>query len=209
MNAHHDSLNLPCSTDLPGGGLTLPDTPVVVEQPTDRPAADAVPCPIDTATLLDMARACGVRPHDCEDVVQDVWLYALPRLARVCAEPKAARVRGWFFLVVRHKTYDLFRRQRRRRALDLDALVGTHLEPHDPAQDLEARFEDAWRKEAVAWALVRLRRQVSEPAYHVARLCFGQGMTRREIAAAAALSRSHVRVHVHRLVQKLAALLKE
>jgi RNA polymerase sigma factor (sigma-70 family) len=162
-------------------------------------------CPIDTPTLLRMAKACGVPRQDRDDLVQKVWQYTLPRLAQLRTEHGDAGMRCWIFKVIRHKALDMFR-QRRRRIEDLDALVRAGKEPNDPAQEPEVMLAERWQQEALEQALRELEALVSPRDYRIAVSFIADHASVKDIVAVESITEDHVYVVLHRLRKKLRRL---
>jgi RNA polymerase sigma-70 factor (ECF subfamily) len=130
-----------------------------------------------------------VPANDVDDLVQDVFLRALPRLSDL---RDVARFGPWLAAITRNRANDYYRQTRGVAAV-------TESLPEDEAQ-LPAANTSSDREAAMILALVRsLPETYREPL--ILRLV--EGMTGPEIAARTGLTPGSVRVNLHRGMQQL------
>jgi RNA polymerase sigma-70 factor (ECF subfamily) len=130
-----------------------------------------------------------VPANDVDDLVQDVFLRAMPRLSGL---RDVARFGPWLAAIARNRANDYYR-QTRAVAAVTDSL------PEDEAE-LPARNTSSDREAAMILAFVRsLPETYREPL--ILRLV--EGMTGPEIAARTGLTPGSVRVNLHRGMQQL------
>jgi RNA polymerase sigma factor (sigma-70 family) len=167
-----------------------------------RPALSAPFCTAVIKTLEVMATKWGVPGCERDDLVQEVWLDLLPRLA-VLRWRHWDAFRAWLRKVAWHKAIDLYRKRQRQQAASLEGVLraGRQLFDHRPGP--VAVLMSTSSREIVARALSILQPDITEQDHRVAVLRFLEGATIGEIAAAVALCKKQVRLVVHRLAKKL------
>ena len=138
-----------------------------------------------------------VPPADAEDLVHDVFLQALPRLA---ALRDASKFPGWLAAIARNRATDFHRRAKGETPLDensdaADPASSHPAERHAPYANAEAH--------AVLSAIRSLPDAYREPLL----LRLVEGMTGPEIAARTGLTHGSVRVNLHRGMQQLREIL--
>ena len=121
---------------------------------------------------------------DVEDLVQDVFLTAWNRLARL-REPAAFG--GWLATIARNRAID-FHRQSGEAAVELPADLAAH---------------DATAERADALQLLAMVRSLPEAYRETLVLRLVEGMTGPEIAARTGLTAASVRVNLHRGMKML------
>jgi RNA polymerase sigma-70 factor, ECF subfamily len=132
-------------------------------------------------------------PHSAvEDLVQDVFLQALPRLNSL---RDVSRFGGWLAAIARNRATD-FRRQSRPASEFNEEFHSDEQGPH-PASHCR-RSEAHQILEAIRFLPVAYRETLI--------LRFVEGMTGPEIAARTGLTHGSVRVNLHRGMQQLRAL---
>jgi RNA polymerase sigma-70 factor, ECF subfamily len=138
-----------------------------------------------------------VPPHDAEDLVQDVFLQALPRLASL-REP--AKFPGWLAAIARNRATDFHRRIKNDAPLNEESAAAESVEqssanrrtPHTSAE---------------AHAILDAIRSLSENYRETLVLRLVEGMTGPEIAERTGLTHGSVRVNLHRGMQMLREIL--
>ncbi len=115
---------------------------------------------------------------DADDLVQDVFLHAWPRLSEL-REPEAFG--GWICAIARRRALDHFRRAR-----PSDELTDVHASPDRPDISAEA---------AAAVAAIQ---SLPEAYRETLALRLVDGLSGPEIAAATGLTHESVRVNLHR-----------
>ena len=137
-------------------------------------------------------------PHsDVDDLVQDVFLQALPRLNSL---RDASRFGGWLAAIARNRATDFHRRAKPDLALDEES---TSAEP-DQLPPSGHRVPHVGAEARAALDAIRsLPEAYREPL--ILRLV--EGMTGPEIAARTGLTHGSVRVNLHRGMQQLREIL--
>jgi RNA polymerase sigma-70 factor, ECF subfamily len=137
-----------------------------------------------------------VPPADAEDLLQDVFLQALPRLHSL-REP--AKFPGWLAAIARNRATDFHRRSKSGVPLDEGSTSASTETPtpsrHTPHVSAEAQ--------AILYAIRALPDAYRETL--ILRLV--EGMTGPEIAARTGLTHGSVRVNLHRGMQQLREIL--
>lgn len=130
-----------------------------------------------------------VPPNDLDDLVQDVFLRALPRLGDL---RDVTRFGPWLAAITRNRANDYYRQTR--------AVAAVTESLSEDEEDLPASSTAPDREAAMILALVRsLPEAYREPL--ILRLV--EGMTGPEIAARTGLTPGSVRVNLHRGMQQL------
>jgi len=135
-----------------------------------------------------------VPPGDAEDLLQDVFLQALPRLHSL---RDASRFGAWLAAIARNRATDFHRHVRPDVTLDDESSspAGDAPSPRTPHSSAEAR--------AVLDAILSLPEAYRETLL----LRLVEGMTGPEIAARTGLRHGSVRVNLHRGMQQLRDIL--
>jgi RNA polymerase sigma-70 factor (ECF subfamily) len=124
-----------------------------------------------------------VPPSSVEDLVQDVFLQALPRLGSL---RDASRFGGWLAVIARNRATDFHRQSKP------DVAFEEHL--HTGEQKSQPDAHD--RSEALA--VLQAIRSLPETYRETIMLRLVEGMTGPEIAAYTGLTHGSVRVNLHR-----------
>ena len=130
-----------------------------------------------------------VPPGEVDDLVQDVFLQALPRLGSL---RDAARFGAWLAAIARNRANDYYRRSRPTTEL-------TETLPADQIEDRAATSAEMAQASAILAAIRELPNAYRETL--ILRLV--EGMTGPEIAARTGLTPGSVRVNLHRGMQQL------
>lgn len=134
-----------------------------------------------------------VPPSAVEDLVQDVFLHVLPRLASL---RDASRFGGWLAAIARNRAVDFHRQRRPDHELDEDSCGEESSKfPVNRGGDAEAVF------------ILEVIRSLPETYRETLILRLVEGMTGPEIAARTGLTHGSVRVNLHRGMQQLRAKL--
>ena len=138
-----------------------------------------------------------VPPSDAEDLVQDVFLQALPRLASL---RDVSKFPGWLAAIARNRAIDFHRRAKGDVPLDEES---TSVEPNrtPPAS------RRAPQSSAEARAALDVILSLPEAYRETLILRLVEGMTGPEIAARTGLTHGSVRVNLHRGMQQLREIL--
>jgi len=130
-----------------------------------------------------------VPPGEVDDLVQDVFLQALPRLNSL---RDAARFGAWLAAIARNRANDYYRRSR----------PTTELTESLPADQIENRAATS-AEMAQASAILAAIRELPNAYRETLILRLVEGMTGPEIAARTGLTPGSVRVNLHRGMQQL------
>jgi len=134
-----------------------------------------------------------VPPSAVEDLVQDVFLRAMPRISSLREKDHFG---GWLAVIARNCAADFFRRSRQVESLEES--------PDDKPLSRSGSSSDSAEAHAVLAAIRTLPEAYREPL--VMRLV--EGMTGPEIAARTGLTHGSVRVNLHRGMQQLREILQ-
>jgi RNA polymerase sigma-70 factor, ECF subfamily len=130
-----------------------------------------------------------VPPGEVDDLVQDVFLQALPRLNSL---RDSARFGAWLAAIARNRASDYYRRSRPTTEL-------TETLPADQIEDRAATSAEMAQAAAVLAAI----RELPDAYRETLILRLVEGMTGPEIAARTGLTPGSVRVNLHRGMQQL------
>jgi RNA polymerase sigma-70 factor, ECF subfamily len=130
-----------------------------------------------------------VPPAFVDDLVQDVFLQALPRLGTL---RDASRFGGWLAAIARNRATDFHRKTKPDVALQEDVHAGVRQES---SPDHASRSE--------AQLILQAVQALPEAYRETLTLRLVEGMTGPEIAARTGLSHGSVRVNLHRGMQQL------
>jgi len=137
-------------------------------------------------------------PHpDVDDLVQDVFLQALPRLHSL---REVSKFPGWLAAIARNRATDFHRRAKLHEVLDEESAPA---ETDQPSPSLRPSAHPAAEARAVLDAIRSLPDAYRETL--VLRLV--EGMTGPEIAMRTGLTHGSVRVNLHRGIQQLREIL--
>ena len=139
---------------------------------------------------------CRVPCSAVEDLFQDVFLQALPRLASL---RDISRFPGWLAAIARNRAMDFHRQSHPHDEFNEESPEADG-NPHPPNRPTPHTNMEA---QAVLNAILRLPEAYREPL--IFRLV--EGMTGPEIAARTGLTHGSVRVNLHRGMQKLREIL--
>ena len=134
---------------------------------------------------------------DADDLVQDVFLQALPRLADL---RNVSRFPGWLASIARNRATDFHRRVRPNEEFDEN---DSSVQSESPAPSAKHSSHSSAEAHAVLDAIRSLPDAYREPL--ILRLV--EGMTGPEIAARTGLTHGSVRVNLHRGMQQLREVL--
>jgi len=139
---------------------------------------------------------CRVPRGAVEDLVQDVFLQALPRLTTL---RDVSRFPGWLAAIARNRAMDFHRQSRPHEEFNDESAEGGSTVAR-PSGDIPQTNVEA---QAVLNAILSLPEAYREPL--ILRLV--EGMTGPEIAARTGLTHGSVRVNLHRGMQQLREIL--
>ena len=134
---------------------------------------------------------------DVDDLVQDVFLQALPRLTTL---REVSRFPGWLASIARNRATDFHRRTKPTDEFDEES---NSAQSNTPAPSANHSSHSSAEAHAVLEAIRSLPDAYREPL--ILRLV--EGMTGPEIAARTGLTHGSVRVNLHRGMQQLREIL--
>jgi RNA polymerase sigma-70 factor (ECF subfamily) len=142
----------------------------------------------------------GSQPSDADDVAQHVLVKLLTAMKKY--RPQAdAGFRAWLKTVTKNAWLDLRKasRPREQYAGSLDAVVDSH----DALEDLERQMENAYERELLDLAMVRVEKRVKPTTWEAFRLTYFEHMTGAAAASKLEIQPSHVFVAKHRVLKLL------
>jgi RNA polymerase sigma-70 factor, ECF subfamily len=202
-----------CSTEMSSSGvdsqLSIKDFHALTMAPVNRPTDDSALVLAAQegdrsafgglyaryARVVHAILLARVPLHDVDDLVQDVFLRALPRLRSL---RDATRFGPWLSAIARNIANDYFRQTKPIAALTESLSVEDADEPKAPNSS-----------DAEAARILETVRSLSETYRETLILRLVEGMTGPEIAARTGLKPGSVRVNLHRGMQQLRVKLKQ
>jgi RNA polymerase sigma factor (sigma-70 family) len=145
----------------------------------------------------------GVTGHDVDDCIQDVWSEVIRRLPTLAQRNGYSPLRGWLFAVARSKAISLYRREKRRRGLQLCQATEVVARDADPATQLQRELDQA----EVRREIERLQSEVSEPNAVLLQLRLIDGLDVGEVARRLGMTSQQVWYRQHRMLARLRARL--
>ena len=120
------------------------------------------------------ARKAGLTEAEAQEVVQETLITVAKKIDQLKYDPAIGSFKGWLLNITRWRIADQFRKRKpdgQRRGLttgDDDARTATIERIADPAGlELDAVWEDEWRKNVVAAAIARVKRKVDARQYQI------------------------------------------
>lgn len=142
-------------------------------------------------------RRFGLREHEREDCLQEIWAKILARPDLLPEDPRGSRIASWFRAVARNGAIDAIRRRQRTAAWErLDLALEDGLPGPPEICDILA---DRSRVAAVLGALVARSPKLSYRVFHLRAI---EGLTNAEVAEALELTTDQVRFRLHRMMAK-------
>lgn len=139
---------------------------------------------------------CRWRRNEAEDVLQEAYLKVLDGRAKY---DRRAKVRTWFFAVIRYTAAEAAKKRQRRNILNLTTFKADADAPPEP-DDVITRSDESRQ---LMNALMQLPLRQRE----VLHLVFYHDMTLAEAAESLVISLSSARTHYHRGKQRLGEIL--
>jgi RNA polymerase sigma-70 factor (ECF subfamily) len=120
------------------------------------------------------ARKAGLTDGEAQEVVQETLLTVAKKIEQLKYDPEIGSFKGWLLTITRWRIADQFRKRKpdaQRAGLTRrgsEAGTATIERIADPAAlDLEAVWDEEWRKNALAAAVARVKRKVDPRQYQV------------------------------------------
>lgn len=153
--------------------------------------------------ICGLVRRYRLPKSEADDVVQEVWAEVVARLPNFRWNVNRPGLRCWLYQLVKTKTMDIFRRQKRRpvqalpwdaRNLCLATATVDALQAHEP-----------WDRELLLAAVDSLRKTTNARSFAVLELQYVEGRTSAEVAETLGLTLDQVRYRRKRLLRRLRA----
>lgn len=158
------------------------------------------------------ARKAGLTEAEAQEVVQETLITVAKKIDQLKYDPAIGSFKGWLLNITRWRIADQFRKRKpdaQRRGLTRDedeARTATIERIADPgALDLEAVWDDEWRKNVLTGALARVRRKVDPRQYQIFDCYALKQWPAQKVAAELRVSMAQVYLAKHRI----GALLKK
>jgi RNA polymerase sigma factor (sigma-70 family) len=132
--------------------------------------------------IYGWCRTWGLQDADAQDVTQDVLLKLADKLRTFTYDPSRS-FRGWLRRLTQHAWSDFTERRRKPGAGSGDTRVFAMLETIEAKEDLIKRMDEAFDRELLDQATVRVRLRVAQRTWDAFRLTALEGLTGAEAAA--------------------------
>ena len=166
--------------------------------------------------LYRVARTAGLTDAEAQEAVQETVITVARTVGGLRYDPAVGSFRGWLLQTARWRIADQFRLRRRHdRPAEEDgdeprtAFIDRVPDPGGP--DLEAVWDDEWRRSLLEAALGRVRRQVDPRQFQIFDCYVTKGWPALRVARELGVSLAQVYVGKHRvgaLLQKIVASLE-
>jgi len=161
--------------------------------------------------IFGVARKAGLSEHEAEDVVQETVISVAKTMPRFQYKPDVCSFKGWLLHLTRRRIVDQLRKRPR------EVLSEASSEAHaageladdviDPAvPQLEAVWEEEWRKNLMEAALERLKAQVNPRHFQIFYLNVIKSIPSAEVADALGVTSAQVYLVRHRLTRQFKKL---
>lgn len=156
------------------------------------------------------AAAAGLKPDECEDVVQETVLAVFKKLPDFEYKPEVGHFKGWLYNLTRWKIKDFKRGQRRRERLFNDTPLDEALKiPCMSDSDILPEWEQDWETNLKEVAMDRLRNQVDPTYYQVFQLSDIKGWKGLQVARSLKVTLTFVYTAKHRVRKQLKQIIKQ
>jgi RNA polymerase sigma-70 factor (ECF subfamily) len=153
---------------------------------------------IYSSAIRGFVRRFEITQTDADDIAQEVWAEVITRLPAFHWNANRSGLRHWFYKLVKSKTMDVFRRQKRARAKSLAS--------PEIAQDADRRCTrdpgKCWRREFLQ-AILNDLRDSNPKSVAIVQMQYFDGHKSTEVAKMLGLRLSSVRYRRKRMLKKL------
>ncbi len=164
--------------------------------------------------IRDSALQAGLTPQEAEDVTQETLLTVAKTIKQFQYDPKRCTFKTWLRGLTHKRIADCFRKRPRERAFPADQTSGTAMidrVPDPRSFDLDAVWEEEWRKKLYDAAVERVKRSANTEHYQMFDLYVAKGAAARDVANTFGTSVGQVYLAKHRisrLIKKEVGLLE-
>lgn len=162
-----------------------------------------------SALIYSVARRAGLNEHESEEVVQDTIISVAKKMPGFTYDPARDSFKGWLLTVARWRMRDQLQKRpgcgnQDRRAPEVsdeqETRTATIERMADPAgPDLEAVWDEEWKKNILQAALARIKRQVPPQRYEIYHLHVILGQSVSEVVNALGVTSAQVYLAKHRV----------
>jgi RNA polymerase sigma-70 factor (ECF subfamily) len=161
--------------------------------------------------IYAVALKAGLSEVEAQDVVQETVLTVAKKIADFKAQ-QTGSFKGWLLTITRRRIADQFEKRRRNQSFVTPAAPGNGLGTRtatiervpDPASyDLDACWEEQWRKNLLDVATERVKQQVSPKQYQMFELYALREWPVRKVAQTLGVSTARVYLAKHRVAALL------
>ncbi len=164
--------------------------------------------------VYGVARRMGLTHDEAEDAVQDTMTSMLAKLPDFQADPEGGSFRSWLLKIARWRIGDVLRDRPARKPehhLGWDETGGTSTEERrpDPATvDVDALWEEQWKKSLYDEAMARVRQMVSPAQFQIFDFYVVREMPVLRVAKSLGVNIGSVYLARHRILQLIRAEVK-
>lgn len=164
--------------------------------------------------VYGLGRAAGLSHDEAEDAVQDTMTSLLAKVGTFQADPAHGSFRSWLKQIARRRIADVIRDRPARKpqpppGVDDTARTSTEENRPDPsALDLEALWEEQWKKGLFEEAISQVRHQVSPDQFQIFDFYVLREMPVLRVARSLGVSIGSVYLARHRILKLVRAEVK-
>jgi RNA polymerase sigma factor (sigma-70 family) len=155
--------------------------------------------------LFSFAIKAGLSEQESEEVVQETIIAVAKTIKEFEYDPKRCSFKSWLRHLAQKRIADAFRRRARHPQAKAPARTGTATTaaierlPDPNAANLDALWEEEWRKELLEAAVARVKAEVSGQQYQMFDFHVLKKMPVKKVASALGVSAAQIYLAKHRI----------
>lgn len=166
--------------------------------------------------IYEVALKSGLTESEAQDVVQETVIAVARKIGSFEYDRSQGSFKGWLLTITRCRIVDEFRKRPRYCTASLHAAGDDRVSTStvdripDPASgDLDAVWDQEWRKNLMEVAIERVKRQVKARHFQVFELFVLRSWSAHQVARALSLNIGQVYLTKHRLLQLIKGEVKD
>lgn len=163
--------------------------------------------------IYGVGRRAGLNHSEAEDLVQDTVIAVAKKMPEFEYDPERCRFKNWLLMVTRSRLANLFRKINRRPPSAEKMILENQDDKvqtiEDVSQQLDAIWEEEWKKNLMEQAIRRVKQEASIEQFQIFDLFVLKGMDGRKVASTLGVSMSKIYVTKHRLSKMVRTAFKE
>ncbi len=159
--------------------------------------------------IYGVALKAGLTHDEAQEVVQETIITVAKKIKDLKYDPALGTFKGWLLNTTRWKIHDQLRKRQRpdapkaRRADDTSTTDPVNRIPDPAGFDLEAAWDDVWRKNLVDEAIRKVKGRVNAQQYQMFHLNVLKEMPAAKVAKALGVSTAQVHLAKHRVTAQV------